>query len=266
MENVPKSAVILVLVHSPGIGEAIATSGEKENFALRWSLDFARRDPGDGSAIVAQVADLHPALIVVELDAPARWLAHVHSDPATRRIPIVAIAADETALQRANAAHPEAIYTPEQFVAGLPDILSQYANVFDQAGALNSQCQDTPSTLVQKGLHEFNTQEFYECHETLEEAWKLESGPARDLYRVILQVGIAYYQIQRHNYNGAHKMFLRTQQWFAPLPDRCQGIDVAQLRIDAAAARAELEALGPARISEFDPALLKPIIYQELQR
>ena len=57
-------------------------------------------------------------------------------------------------------------------------------------------------------------------------------------------------------------MFLRMLQWFAPLPDRCQGIEVARLREDAATARAHLEALGPERISEFDRTLLKPVIYE----
>jgi len=50
--------------------------------------------------------------------------------------------------------------------------------------------------------------------------------PGAELYRVILQVGIAYYQIERANYWGAHKMFMRPCSGFAPIPDRCQGIDV----------------------------------------
>jgi hypothetical protein len=58
-------------------------------------------------------------------------------------------------------------------------------------------------------------------------------------------------------------MFLRSVQWFTPLPDRCQGIDVATLRADAAAARAHLESLGPERIRDFDQRLLKPLIYEE---
>src|SRR5258708_10545749 len=100
MVNLPK---ILVLVHSPDIGEAIAVS-EKE-FMFQWSLDFGTRDSESEAAIVAQVADLHPALIVVELDAPAKWLAQGHSDSATRRIPVLAIAPHEMPRQRANAAH-----------------------------------------------------------------------------------------------------------------------------------------------------------------
>ncbi len=114
-----------------------------------------------------------------------------------------------------------------------------------------------------QGLRQFNAHEFFECHETLETVWRRETGPVRELYRAILQIGVAYYQIERGNYWGAYKMFLRTLQWFEPLPDRCQGIDVARLRADADAARAHLEALGPERIAEFDRALIRPVVYEE---
>jgi predicted metal-dependent hydrolase len=126
----------------------------------------------------------------------------------------------------------------------------------------HSQCDDVPPPLVLKGLREFNAGEYFECHETLETAWRAEPGPVRDLYRAVLQVGLGYYQIGRGNYTGARKMFLRAERWFANLPDSCQGIDVARLRADAAAARAHLEALGPARITQFDRSLLKPVHYE----
>ena len=53
----------------------------------------------------------------------------------------------------------------------------------------------------------------------LKEAWRQDTGAARDFYRGILQVGIAYYQIERGNYRGAVKMLLRVRQWLDPLPD-----------------------------------------------
>lgn len=64
-----------------------------------------------------------------------------------------------------------------------------------------------------------------------------EGGPVRELYRAILQVGVAYYHAQRGNVRGAIKLLLRASQWLTPMPDECQGIDVAQLRIDATMAR-----------------------------
>jgi uncharacterized protein len=126
----------------------------------------------------------------------------------------------------------------------------------------HSQCDDVPPPLLLKGLHEFNTGQYFECHETLETAWRAEAGPVRDLYQAVLQVGLGYYQIERGNYTGARKMFLRAERWLNNLPDRCRGIDVTGLRADAAAARAHLEAIGPARIAAFDRSLMKPVSYE----
>lgn len=254
---------ILVLVHTPELGEAITANAD--DFQIVWSLDFTGYRKGLEQVIIGQVADIHPVLIVAETDTPTPWLPAVHGDSATRRIPLIVIAADDAARSRADDAKANLVMSPEEFLAALPEVITENAKIFNQQDALAAQCEDVPPPLVLKGLHEFNQQEFFECHETLEAAWNAESGPVRELYRAILQVGIAYYQIQRRNYAGAHKMFLRMVQWFAPLPDRCQGIDVAQLRTDANTARAALEALGPDRIDEFDRTLMKPIIYEGAQ-
>jgi hypothetical protein len=81
----------------------------------------------------------------------------------------------------------------------------------------------------------------------------------RDLYRAILQVGVAYYQITRGNPRGALKMLLRSVQWIAILPDVCQGVDVKRLRDDSYGVRAALESMDPDDIAAFDPRLLKPV-------
>lgn len=72
---------------------------------------------------------------------------------------------------------------------------------------------------------------------------------------------MAYLQIERGNYHGAVKMFLRVRQWIDPLPDQCRGVDVARLRDDAAVVYEQLVALGPERIAQFDFNLLKPVVY-----
>jgi predicted metal-dependent hydrolase len=254
--------VILILVESTRLEQAIAA--QAQGFTLHWGLKIDRRPIIDQPEVVA-IANLHPALIVIELSQPARWLSHVRSDPATRRIPVIAIADDAVAQQRAADGAATVILTTETFEQGLPDVLIRYARVFGASAALQSGCESPLPAEVIKGLHEFNTGEYFECHETLEQAWNVESGPVRELYRAILQVGLAYYQIERGNFAGAQKMFRRSLQWFAPMPDRCQGIDVGELRANAAAAWEQLEALGPDRIAEFDKHLLKPIQYQEAQ-
>jgi predicted metal-dependent hydrolase len=110
-----------------------------------------------------------------------------------------------------------------------------------------------------EGVEKFNAGEFYKQHDLFEALWVAEQGPVRDLYRAILQVGVAYYQILRGNHRGALKMLLRSIQWLLILPDACQGVDVKQLRADAARVRAELERIGPADLATFDRGLLRPV-------
>jgi predicted metal-dependent hydrolase len=109
------------------------------------------------------------------------------------------------------------------------------------------------------GVERFNQGAYYAQHDAFEALWMAESGPVRELYRAILQVGIAYYHVTRGNHAGGLKMLRRCVQWFAVLPDECQGIDVRQLRNDAARVHAALLAIAPDEIANFDRALLKPV-------
>jgi uncharacterized protein len=128
--------------------------------------------------------------------------------------------------------------------------------------ALEQICQAPLPLPALKGLLLFNQGEYFEAHEVLEAAWRRDQTPGRWLYQGILQVGIAYLQIERGNYTGALKMFLRAERWLDPLPDQCQGVQVAQLRQDAQRAQAALKALGREHIAEFDRALFRPVIFQ----
>lgn len=122
-------------------------------------------------------------------------------------------------------------------------------------------CQGEPHPLAAVGLDLFNQGSYFEAHEALELAWRQEKSPVRELYRAILQIGIAYYQILRGNYRGAVKMFRRCKPWLAAFPEICQDIDLADLRRNFLAVESELLRLGPQRITDFPAALLKPIIY-----
>jgi len=114
------------------------------------------------------------------------------------------------------------------------------------------------------GLSLFNQRQYWKAHEALEEAWKLETGPVRHLYRGILQVGVAYYHLQQGNYAGAMKLHARCQRWLDLFSDEgcglvCRGILVAQVRADLETAISEARRLGPERLQELDPALFRPI-------
>lgn len=56
------------------------------------------------------------------------------------------------------------------------------------------------------GIELFNRQEFYDCHALLEELWKEQLEPERQLTQGIIQIAVAYYHALRSNYNGSIKL------------------------------------------------------------
>lgn len=130
---------------------------------------------------------------------------------------------------------------------------------------ISAACQGEPHPLALKGIQFFNAHQYFEAHEELELAWREETGAVRDVYRGILQVGLAYYHILRGNYPGARKMFLRCRGWLEPYPPACRGIDVETLRQDFSRAEAELLRLGPEHIAEFNQILMRPVLFTFLQ-
>ena len=177
-------------------------------------------------------------------------------------MPILVIAPkdDVTLAASANSAGADAVVTLPAFMADPAGIIRQHARANDSAELLR-QSRLPLSELARHAIAQFNAREFFEQHESFEHLWRQEPGPIRQMYQGILQVGVAYLQIQRGNYAGARKIFQRAWQYLNVLPDVCQGVDIAQLRADARTAQAELEKLGPARIAESPVALFKPVRY-----
>lgn len=210
-----------------------------------------------------QVIELRPALIIVDARREdwRLWLTTPKISPATRRIPILLLSDD--AEIRADAPLNGADYSLSlaDFAAKPLDYLGDYARIPDAAmlERLDKDCQDALPPLAQEGIRKFNAGEYYQQHDLFEEQWMATESPVRDLYRAILQVGIAYFQIERGNYRGALKMLQRSVQWLMLLPDVCQGVNIKKLREDSFRVRAELERLGEAGFGGFDKALIKPV-------
>ena len=214
----------------------------------------------------------HPALILFDLnnnEVPWRdWIILIKTSPATRRIPVVCFGShmDVVAMKAARAAGAEAVVARSKFVKSLDEMILKYARRIDSI-ALRDACRQPLSETAVHGLELFNRGEYFEAHEVLEAAWNLDDSPAKELYRAVLQVAVTYYQIERGNYRGVMKMFLRLRQWIDPLPDECRGVNVAQLRQDMLRVREAVIALGPGRISEFNRSLFRPVVFtKEINR
>ncbi len=217
---------------------------------------------GREATLVDRLSDWQPALMVFDLghtEIPWRqWIAISKMAPATRRIPIICFGPhiDTALLDEARSRGADAVMPRSRFLSTLPYVLQEYAQVPDYE-AINDACLQPPSELAIRGLEAFRQGHYFESHEFLEDAWNEDDSAARDVYKAVLQVAVAYLQIERANYQGAVKMFLRARQWLNPLPDRCRGIDIAQLRADAQAVHQALLDLGPENLADFDRAKLK---------
>lgn len=126
-----------------------------------------------------------------------------------------------------------------------------------------SDCRGNLHPLAARGLELFNAGEYWLAHEALEEAWREETGQIRHLYRGILQVGVAYFHVQRKNYTGALKLYRRSLRWLGPFHGCCRGVDIDRLRSDFEIVIAEVRRLGPGRLDEFNAALLRPVIWEK---
>lgn len=191
-----------------------------------------------------------------------RFTTSPTTSPATRRIPIVVVADDDDQRARASKIGADLTFLSSDLAKQISTLVKDYGRIPDpeRMKQLDCECGEPLPELAIEGVKKFNAGEYYPQHDLFEEQWVKTDGPVRDLYRAVLQVGVAYYQIERGNYRGALKMLQRSVQWLAVLPDVCQTIDVAQLRTDSYAVRAELERLGEDRLDEFDRSLLKPVM------
>lgn len=189
------------------------------------------------------------------------------NNAATRRVPLCLVSDDGLTRAEAIGYGADLALSWADLDAQIKDLLAEFARIPDPAtlAELDCECRDQLPALAEQGLRAFNRGEFYRQHDLFEAQWNETAGPVRDLYRAVLQVGVAYYQIERGNYRGALKMLQRSVQWLYLLPDLCQGIDVAQLRRDSYRVRAELQRLGPDRLDELDRGLLKGLRRQPPQ-
>jgi predicted metal-dependent hydrolase len=129
--------------------------------------------------------------------------------------------------------------------------------------SMNDLCTAPLHSRAADGLRLFNAGEYFEAHEALEDAWNAEPTKVRDLYRGILQIAVVYLHITRGNYDGAIKVYGRSQRWLNGWSENCRGIKVGELKRNAEAVIHEVKRLGKENIHEFDLSLLKPVTWSE---
>ncbi|BAZ41794.1 hypothetical protein NIES4101_77620 [Calothrix sp. NIES-4101] len=77
-----------------------------------------------------------------------------------------------------------------------------------------------------QGVEQFNTGQFYACHDTLEALWIEALEPEKTLYQGILQVAVALYHLGNSNLRGATILLGEGCNRLRRYPSVFAGIDI----------------------------------------
>ena len=100
---------------------------------------------------------------------------------------------------------------------------------------------------------------FFEFHEILEGIWMDWRGSERSFLQGLIQLGVAFYHIQRNNYSGAMSMFRYGRAKVEPHSPHYCGVELKRFLDRIEKCREALKRLGPDRCPDFDWRLVPPL-------
>lgn len=85
-----------------------------------------------------------------------------------------------------------------------------------------------------QAVEQFNQEQFYACHDTLEAIWMEASQPQKTFYQAVLQIAVALYHLDNSNLRGAVILLGEGINKLRNYPAAYCGIDVDELLIASA--------------------------------
>ena len=108
-----------------------------------------------------------------------------------------------------------------------------------------------------QGVEEFNQQQFYACHDTLEALWMEAPQLEKKFYQGVLQIAVGLYHLSQKNWKGSVILMgegLAKLDYYYP---DYSGIDVEQLMDETSQLLKALQIAGSEKVEEFLP-LIEP--------
>ena len=84
---------------------------------------------------------------------------------------------------------------------------------------------------VKEGLTYFNNGDFFEAHEVLEYAWRLDNSNRKSLIQGLIQFSVGCHHAKRKNWLGAETVLLRARKRLVPFQDSLNFVDVTKVLI-----------------------------------
>ncbi|MBN4000787.1 DUF309 domain-containing protein [Nostoc sp. LPT] len=95
-----------------------------------------------------------------------------------------------------------------------------------------------------QGVDQFNSGQFYACHDTLEALWIEAGEPEKTFYQGILQIAVALYHLENRNWRGAVILLGEGSNRLRRYPSTYGGIDVDELLSQSAVLLTTLQQIG----------------------
>lgn len=83
-----------------------------------------------------------------------------------------------------------------------------------------------------EGLRLFNEEEFFECHDVLEELWSEVLGDDKKFYQGLIQASVALFHFGNENLGGARKLYHASREKLEPYGDYHLGLDLKTFLAD----------------------------------
>jgi predicted metal-dependent hydrolase len=102
-----------------------------------------------------------------------------------------------------------------------------------------------------QGVEQFNQQEFYACHDTLEALWMEAFDPQKRFYQGVLQIAVACYHLGNLNWRGAVILLGEGIGRLRDYQPVYEGIDVTELLTQSIQLLKALQEAGPEQVADF---------------
>ncbi len=116
-----------------------------------------------------------------------------------------------------------------------------------------------------QAVEEFNQQDFYACHDTLESLWMEAAEPEKKFYQGILQIAVALYHLSNHNWQGAAILLGEGMSRLKPYQPNYFEINVEELIQSSGQILGKVQELGPENVVKLAEELFGDISDNEVQ-
>lgn len=79
-----------------------------------------------------------------------------------------------------------------------------------------------------EGIRLFNEEEFFDCHDVLEELWGEIIGEEKHFYQGLIQAAVALFHFGNENLGGARKLYESSTKLLSSYPDQYMGMELKE--------------------------------------